>query len=176
MDKVELRSYHPKGKYSTFTINLNLEHMHAVHPPTDSAVAGNDTFFNISSKLKQLGAVQFSNQISASQYFLAYRLLLKYAEASASVLDWGTGEGHFSFFLLEQGFETTGFTVDQHCLLANYLYNRFGERYQLVTEPDAISTLRFSDNQFDVITSIGVLEHVRETGGDELTEILHHSQ
>ncbi|MEL7141553.1 MAG: class I SAM-dependent methyltransferase [Cyanobacteria bacterium J06573_11] len=128
-------------------------------------------FSGLFDELESLDAIQFSSDISASQYLLAYRLILEHAKPGASVLDWGSGEGHFSLFLLEQGFKTTGFTIQSTCKLAKHLSTRFKDQYRLVSDPDAISELCFKDNEFDVVTSIGVLEHVREPGGSEVASL-----
>ncbi|QDU63296.1 hypothetical protein Pan216_41740 [Planctomycetes bacterium Pan216] len=116
--------------------------------------------------LNTLGANQFKSYISGSQYIRAYDLVSKYQNGS-SVLDWGTGEGHFSMYLLRSGLEVTAFTVEDSCKLSPHFENEYPERYRLVSDPECVKGLPFDDSAFDMVTSIGVLEHVRETGGEE---------
>ena len=122
-------------------------------------------------RLHKWGAHQFAGRLSASQYFAAYDLVQRFVRTDARALDWGTGEGHFSAFLLSQGMQTTGLTLDAECLLSQHLQDAYGERYTLVRDASAVRTLPFSDGHFDLVTSIGVLEHVRETGGDEAASL-----
>ena len=124
-------------------------------------------YVNLFDELKRPDVTQFESHISASQYLLAYNLILDNATSSAHVLDWGTGTGHFSLFLLEQKFKVTGFSIEKHFALADHLLSKFPDKYLSVSDPKSVKNLPFSDNSFDIVTSIGVLKHVRETGGDE---------
>jgi len=121
--------------------------------------------------LKVWGANQFAGRISASQYFQAYDLVQRFVAADARALDWGCGEGHFSAFLLASGMQTTALTLDASCLLSSHLAAAHGARYRLVSSAEAVRTLPFVDAHFDLVTSIGVLEHVRETGGEEAASL-----
>jgi predicted RNA methylase len=40
---------------------------------------------------------QFQSFVSASQYFRLYNLFTKYVPTNSKVLDWGCGNGHFSY-------------------------------------------------------------------------------
>ena len=57
--------------------------------------------------LKEIGANQFGSFISSCQYLKAYNLTEKYFYPGSKILDWGTGNGHFSVFLASNGFDTT---------------------------------------------------------------------
>jgi SAM-dependent methyltransferase len=90
---------------------------------------------------------------------------------SIEVLDWGAGSGHFSYFLVHSGYRATGYSLFDE----NFLSRLRDVEYRLVLghEDDPVN-LPFPDASLDAVASIGVLEHVRETGGDEvasLTEI-----
>lgn len=117
--------------------------------------------------------LQFQNLLTGSQYLPLYRLARKYAEPGMSVLDWGSGNGHFSYFLLRIGVEVTAFNLEsQRCALAETLQTRFGERYRFCFGADDEPVrLPFADRSFDMVFSVGVLEHVRESGGSETASL-----
>ncbi len=128
-------------------------------------------YLKLFNELDQLDVTQFKSYISASQYLLAYKLVLHHAHYSASILDWGTGTGHFSLFLLEEKFKVSGFSIEKDCTLAHYLSTKFPDQYNYVSDPQSVKTLPFETNSFDIVTSIGVLEHVREKGGNEVDSL-----
>ncbi len=106
----------------------------------------------------------FGNRVSSGQYRKVYAAALRYLPKGASVLDWGCGNGHFSYFLLRTGFRTTGFSF----LERPRLLHRYGDRFCFVQGSEAEpSALPFEPESFDAVVSMGVLEHVRETGGTE---------
>ena len=41
----------------------------------------------------------------------------------------------------------------------------------MIVNPEGVTRLPFTDESFDAVFSIGVLEHVRETGGDEVDSL-----
>ena len=98
-----------------------------------------------------------------SQYFIAYRLVSKYAKPESLVLDWGTGSGHFSFFLLSKGYKVNAFTIENECKLAYHLQNKYPYKYKILLNQDPLAPLPYADETFDIVVSIGVLEHVRDT-------------
>ncbi|MGH7680796.1 MAG: class I SAM-dependent methyltransferase [Candidatus Eiseniibacteriota bacterium] len=116
--------------------------------------------------------LQFGSLLSSHQYLRLYGLFRRYVPEGARVLDWGTGNGHFSYFLLRAGFRASGYSFLDGSFVgwlpdAGYDFTR-GD----AAEP---TTLPYGDATFDAVASIGVLEHVRETGGTEagsLSEIV----
>ena len=52
----------------------------------------------------------FGNCVSAGQYRIVYEAALSHLPDGAKVLDWGCGNGHFSYFLMRMGFRVTGFS------------------------------------------------------------------
>lgn len=105
---------------------------------------------------------------SGRQYRRLYRLTRRYVPRGGSVLDWGAGSGHFSYFLARSGYRATGYTL---------LDQSFEEwipsaDYRLVHgDPSEPARLPFADASFDGVVSVGVLEHVRETGGTEAASL-----
>ncbi len=117
----------------------------------------------------ELGLLQFDNLINASQYLLLYRLVFQYLPRGIRVLDWGCGNGHFSFFLIRNKYDVSAYSFeDLPPLLMQTNKNRLmfvqGEKKDPVSIP-------FPQNSFDAVVSVGVLEHVRETQGDEAASL-----
>ncbi len=107
---------------------------------------------------------QFRSLAGARQYRSLYALVRREIPAGARVLDWGTGVGHFSYFLTRAGYRATGYSIEGVSEAA-WLDEPF-ERWVTGSKQDPVR-LPFADGDFDAAASIGVLEHVRETGGDE---------
>lgn len=86
------------------------------------------------------------------------------------VLDWGCGEGHFSIFLHELGFEdihACAFSCPS--LLMAYIKKESVRRisFDLLDEKNGGIALPYSSNTFSALFSVGVFEHVAEYGGSE---------
>jgi SAM-dependent methyltransferase len=111
---------------------------------------------------------QFRSLASAHQYRHLYRMTRRHLRPGSEVLDWGTGNGHFAYFLTRAGHRPTGYTMEG-ASFAGWLgrpYERF------VTAPgNEPVRLPFPDASFDAVGSVGVLEHVREVGGDEAASL-----
>jgi len=111
--------------------------------------------------------MQFRSAVGAHQYRALYGLLSRYLHRDAHVLDWGAGNGHFSYVCSRVGLRTTAYSLERGSL--DWLP---ADRCEVVygSERDPVA-LPFDDACFDAVTSVGVLEHVRETGGDELSSL-----
>ena len=110
----------------------------------------------------------FDTITTGAQYRTLHRLCRKWIPAGGRVLDWGTGTGHASIYLSRAGYATTGYSLDPFSfqdLLGEAPYTFVAGR---ASEPIA---LPFDGSEFDAVLSVGVLEHVRETGGDELSSL-----
>jgi SAM-dependent methyltransferase len=110
------------------------------------------------------GLLQFRSWPSARQYRDLYRIVRAHVRPGTAVLDWGAGNGHFSYFLTRAGYRATGFSFIP---LERGGFIHDGEYRFVQGDPDDPVTLPFPDASFDAVASIGVLEHVRETGGSE---------
>ena len=107
--------------------------------------------------------LQFDNLATHAQYLKAYEVAQAYVFPGARVLDWGCGNGHFSFLLDKLGAEVTGYSFDDP---PPSMTNSSKFTFMSGSEDDP-RTIPFRDATFDVVCSVGVLEHVWETGGTE---------
>ena len=107
----------------------------------------------------------FDTITTGAQYRILHRLCRKWIPAGGRVLDWGAGNGHASIYLARSGFDVTGYTLQETFSFGDLL----GDAPYRFAAGDASEPVRlpFSDGEFDAVLSVGVLEHVRETGGSE---------
>lgn len=108
---------------------------------------------------------QFGHLISARQYLGLYRLASKYVRTGAKVLDWGAGNGHFSWFLVRSGYRVKGCDFEgPPPVCGSFIPDEYEFRTFAPEDPVSIP---FESEAFDAVAGIGVLEHVRESGGTE---------
>lgn len=113
------------------------------------------------------GIDQFGSFTSAFQYKRLYELFRKFVKPGAKVLDWGSGHGHFSYWLVKSGFSTYGYGFEGFSFK-----NLVGQDYNYKQGSfDSPKLIPYQTNLFDAVTSIGVLEHVKDTGGEELSSL-----
>ncbi len=111
---------------------------------------------------------QFRSLVSAHQYTLLYQTLRKYIPTGKTVLDWGCGNGHFSYFLLKSGYQTVGFSFDDFYFRRYFDSQNYEFELGNYAHPQLISA---TTGKFDAVVSVGVLEHVRETSGSEIDSL-----
>ena len=105
--------------------------------------------------------LQFRSRAAAHQYLPLYELVRRHIPRGAAVLDWGAGNGHFSYFLRRNGYRVTSYRLGEtrdDAWLADP-----GDR--VIGEEREICALPFERGAFDAVSSIGVLEHVADGGG-----------
>lgn len=111
--------------------------------------------------------LQYRRLITANQYRRLYALVDQYLTPRSKVLDWGCGNGHVSYGLWRRGYAVTGFAFEDFGLRRH-----LDPTYELRTgSEDDPSGLPFQAATFDGVMSVGVLEHVRETGGNEAASL-----
>lgn len=112
------------------------------------------------------GVSQFRSLASAQQYRWIYRLTQRYLRPGQRVLDRGAGNGHFSQFLLQAGYHVTAFA-----LVRRARRKPISQVSYVAAEPAEPIRLPFEAESYNGVVSIGVLEHIRETGGNELGQL-----
>ena len=111
---------------------------------------------------------QFASLAGAHQYLGLYRLWRRHVQAGVAALDWGAGNGHFSYFLLRAGYRATAYSFESPGF-ARWL--PAGDYRFVAADAREPRRLPFADAAFDAVASVGVLEHVREKGGDEAASL-----
>jgi ubiquinone/menaquinone biosynthesis C-methylase UbiE len=102
---------------------------------------------------------------SLHQYIKAYDLTRARISTGAQVLDWGGGSGHFSYFLNKAGYKTYIYAFEEPQFIQQEIADgEISYRKANANEPVLVN---YPNESFDAVCSIGVLEHVREVGGDE---------
>ena len=116
------------------------------------------------------GFSAYSNYFQAMQYRKLFDLLESFSVKNSNILDWGGGLGHLSVMISLLGRNATLFSIVDK----EYHWKKIRSKYALniVFDPEAIKTFSLKDNSFDCAISCGVLEHVRETGGNELESLM----
>lgn len=138
-------------------------------PPGSRAASGSevDRAFAELMALQETGAcrdlLQYRSFIAARQYRQLFDLLRGFVPRGGEVLDWGCGNGHFSFVAERLGYRMSGYAFEDFCLRSHLADFEF--RMGTADSPVA---LPYPDGRFDAVASVGVLEHVRETDGDEV--------
>jgi len=110
----------------------------------------------------------FDNLITVTQFRYLYDAIDRFIPRGATVLDWGCGRGHLSWYLLHHGFVVSAFTLEEEPAVFEALDAETRSRLTVCrqSEEDPVG-LPYNDETFDAVLSCGVLEHVRETGGSE---------
>lgn len=119
------------------------------------------SFYNsLSDKDKQMLGPRADSIARFCQYDIPFKLTLKHAPKTGKILDWGCGNGFYSYFLLTQGYQDiVGYSFDKQCPAVLSDYRAF--RYAQGLEGEPVK-LPFDSGIFDSVLSVGVLEHVHQ--------------
>jgi SAM-dependent methyltransferase len=132
-----------------------------------------EVFDLLSADPSGLTVAQFQSLPSANQFRRLYAMTERHVPAGSKVLDWGCGNGHFSFYLAKRGYTVTAYAFEPEPAIFALLSPAERARITFVRADEADPrTIPFDDGSFDCVFSIGVLEHVRETGGTEADSLL----
>ena len=111
---------------------------------------------------------QWQSFATFGQYRRPFETSRKYLRSGAVALDWGSGNGHFAFFLVRHGVRCVGYSFEgppTYLARETLFEHRRGDPREPVILP-------FAADAFDLVFSVGVLEHVHEAGGDARGSIL----
>ena len=112
---------------------------------------------------------RFSNRLLFYQYKLPFEKISEYLGREKKALDWGCGNGHFSSFLLHNKQRTVAYGFGETEAPEPIAGNPLLEFVPANTNEPV--KLPFPDASFDLVFSLGVLEHVHESGGDQLSSL-----
>jgi SAM-dependent methyltransferase len=127
-----------------------------------------ESFVNLLQQGSPSGLAQFESLTTAHQYGGLYGLVRRHVMPGAQVLDWGAGNGHFTFYLAQLPIHVTAFSFGPAPGILSRLTAEQAHRVRHVQgAPNEAVKLPFADHSFDQVFSVGVLEHVREHGGAE---------
>ncbi len=122
----------------------------------------------LAEKNPEIRISHLQNFASTYQFRFMYRFFRKYVSRGAGVLDWGVGNGHFSYFLMRSGYNVCGFSFENFPAEVG-----LSDTHYRFVRGNAMDPVRlpFKDCSFAAVASVGVLEHVKETGGDEVASL-----
>jgi len=113
---------------------------------------------------------QVNNPLAANQYSFPHSKTLEFLSEGVKALDWGCRNGHFSRYLLYNNIHTISYSFDDY---PEGLEGEEPTRFRHVKgDHENPTEIPFPDSEFDLVFSVGVLEHVHETGGDQRQSIL----
>ena len=110
----------------------------------------------------------YGSLFNLNQYDRLFRYVLRNCHTTDSILDWGSGNGHFSLFLSDHSY-----TNISSC---EFEESPFLSRFPISTSFKPLDAkhpthIPFASTAFDYVFSVGVLEHVRESSPSELPSL-----
>lgn len=107
--------------------------------------------------------------VSVRQYRWLTQQVTERVPVGGDVLDWGCGQGFFSYWLLRNGYRVSAADLHEPALRRG-LEARWPQAFTFEPLPDS-RQLPFPDGTFDAVLSVGVLEHVVDSGGSETASL-----
>jgi len=125
------------------------------------------------SKEMHLHCEAWKNAAMGAQYCVPIKTLNRYllSDPTISVLDWGCGDGHFSYLLNKKAFMISSYSFTELGPMQSILKNLNNTFTFDKSESQHPVKLPYPNEKFDAVFSVGVLEHVREFGGDEIASL-----
>lgn len=121
---------------------------------------------------KALSTDFFDRLITAHQFRSMFTAINTFVSPGAKVLDWGCGLGHISYCLEKLGFKTYAYSLQNRPPLFDFMTQKQGKNIVFMKgDEDNPVRLPYVAETFESVLSCGVLEHVREGGGDELASL-----
>ncbi len=108
--------------------------------------------------------LHYKYKLVALQYKLPIEITADYLKPEAKCLDWSCGNGHFAAYLDYKQMQITASSF--YDIIPDYLKQSPHFNFTLIDDKEH-TKLPFEDKSFDIVFSIGVLEHVHETGGSQ---------
>ena len=115
----------------------------------------------------------WKNAVMAAQYCLPIEILNRYLESDKDkiVLDWGCGDGHFSYLLAKKKLQIHAYSFNEIGVIdaiikaqTKFVFDQ-SQSFHPVDLP-------YENEKFAAVFSVGVLEHVNEFGGNEIASLL----
>lgn len=129
-----------------------------------------ERLIEISSELRPF-CREWTNALIGGQYVLPYKIVGKYLSRlnGMKILDWGCGDGHFSYLLADMEFHIHAYSFVDVGPVRSLLEKKLPKKFEFLQpeNPHPIQ-IPYENAAFDAVFSMGVLEHVRETGGSDL--------
>lgn len=127
---------------------------------------------NLALKDKSLSTEYFDRLVTAQQFRVMFTAIHDFILPGTNVLDWGCGLGHISYCLNKLEYATSAFSIQDRPALIDFMLRNQGKTidFHKGSENDPIG-LPYGDETFDCVVSCGVLEHVREGGGNEVSSL-----
>ena len=98
--------------------------------------------------------------LRSDEYFEHINNVIKKLPRRARILEAGCGLGRWVFYLDSLGFETVGLDIVREALKEAIAYGRIKRKPTVLVRGDVLN-LPFRENSFDLVLSLGVIEHFK---------------
>ena len=120
-------------------------------------------------KIKEYNFKQYSTLAQADQYKYLFNILKNEKGDNSISLDWGGGQGHMSAMLVSLGYKNTLLSIADYIDKWTEINKKI--KFEWKHFDESVIKIPFNDKTFTHVISCGVLEHVKETGGDDIESL-----